>query len=218
MIFKLVRKMLGREPEKPAVTLAEIVVDIARSTDNRTDAVRAITAEVEDFLTKGDNPPAVKAYDSEHTVAILDPENFPEESQTRKRLGEGVDAIMGIREGEEAEVILTYCFDATVFDETQVKAWLDERQLKYEAVVSPEKTAASPDPDNPAPTPEEVEAAKLAAQQAQQEEFLETVRSAVADAVKPLKERLVKIEKHTGGSSAAEGDTDPEPEKQEAWI
>lgn len=213
MSWKLLSKLAGVKPDDPVNALAQIIVEKARAATTPKEAVAAIQTEIKEFTDE----PLVKSepFDKEVTFirSVEVKVDYQDGSETRKNLSDGIDAIMAIPVGKEAEEIVQYKFNSDVFDDAAITSWLSERKITD--FIQEEQKA-----DAPAPIAVDMEALKAAILEEVNKgrtADAAVIKDAITEALRPLGTRLEAIEKLTPGSKQID-DNEPEAKKSTAWI
>lgn len=69
-------------------------------------------------------------YPNEHAARIRDPSEFEDKSFRRKKITDGIDAIMGKLKGQDTMTIQAYRFDKDKYTVKTAKAWLKKHDVK----------------------------------------------------------------------------------------
>ena len=69
-------------------------------------------------------------FPNEHAARVINPNRFDEKSFRRKKITDGVDAIMGKLKDEKTMTVQSYRFDKTKFTVEQARKWLKDHDIK----------------------------------------------------------------------------------------
>ena len=215
-IFGLLSKA---ERERVTKAIAEELIKVASDGTEPKAIVKSVNEGIT-TLTDGVPTQLQKGEPFDKEITYLETRKdieYQDGTETRKQLGDGVDAILMIPVGKEAEEIIAYKFDASQFTDDQAAAWMKDHFIADFAKEGKEPTQKS---DAPVVEPITKQDVIDALKETHADLFVQGMKDAelvtkqdIEDAIQPLSQRLQDLEKMTKGSNQL--DTEESTEKKE---